>query len=229
MSERIGGALLLIGFAALTFSLLLGTVWVVGTDDELYYALQTRAGVLDTSGVDAATLRTLDQALSNCLKGDSAALELEVVVFGELRSAFNAKEKSHMGDCLRLFALLKRALIVSAAVALIGIAAGCALRPTARGARFASRIAPIVVLAPLALFALWAVANFNAAFNAFHGVLFTNDDWLLDPRTDLLIRLCPASMFQNMGMRIGVATLSLSLLTPLATEILVRFRERNTA
>ena len=66
----------------------------------------------------------------------------------------------------------------------------------------AQYIAPAAVYVPLGVFALWAAMDFDAAFVFFHEMLFTNDLWLLNPATDLLIRICPSSMFMAMGGRI---------------------------
>ena len=69
--------------------------------------------------------------------------------------------------------------------------------------------------------------DFDSAFNFFHEMLFTNDLWLLDPRTDLLIRICPQSMFMNMGLRIGLMSLAWVLAVPaLATLITAMKKER---
>lgn len=65
-------------------------------------------------------------------------------------------------------------------------------------------IGSLMIAVPLAIFGIWAVIDFNSAFNLFHRMLFTNDLWLLNPETDLLIRICPSSMFANMGLRIGL-------------------------
>ena len=60
-------------------------------------------------------------------------------------------------------------------------------------------LAPLALLVPLGAFAIWAAADFSGAFTFFHHLLFTNDLWLLDPQTDLLIRICPSSMFATDG------------------------------
>ena len=59
------------------------------------------------------------------------------------------------------------------------------------------------LLIPLGAFALWAATDFDSAFTFFHHLLFTNDLWLLNPETDLLIRICPQEMFMQMGIRIA--------------------------
>ena len=49
----------------------------------------------------------------------------------------------------------------------------------------------------------WGIADFDSLFTAFHRLLFSNDLWLLDPKTDLLIRICPESMFAEMAGIVG--------------------------
>lgn len=44
-------------------------------------------------------------------------------------------------------------------------------------------------------FGTWAALDFNSVFVVFHKVLFTNDLWLLDPSTDLMIQLMPLPLF----------------------------------
>lgn len=46
----------------------------------------------------------------------------------------------------------------------------------------------------LALF-IWGAADFESLFLAFHYVSFTNDLWILDPETDLLIQMMPYPFF----------------------------------
>ena len=77
-----------------------------------------------------------------------------------------------------------------------------------------AKIEPLILLIPLGAFALWAIVDFDSAFTFFHRLLFTNDLWLLDPRTDLLIRICPESMFMAMGLRVGLWSLAALIAVP---------------
>ena len=45
------------------------------------------------------------------------------------------------------------------------------------------------------LLALICALDFNRAFIAFHHLFFTIDLWLLEPATDLMIRLLPETFF----------------------------------
>ena len=55
--------------------------------------------------------------------------------------------------------------------------------------------------------------NFSSAFQKFHELLFTNDLWLLDPDTDLLILIVPEEFFMDTAVRIVLVFLFLLLLT----------------
>ena len=52
-----------------------------------------------------------------------------------------------------------------------------------------------------AVLVLWAVADFDGLFLTFHRLAFRNDLWLLNPRTDLLIRLMPEDLFIDLGLK----------------------------
>lgn len=216
-----GSVAVTLGLAVLCFILLLTALHGVGTDAGLYYAEQTKAGVLPAAGISDADLQTLDGALANYLAGrpndlllplDSAPGEYSVLalrVDGELRPAFNEKEMTHLADCFDLFALLRkvrRRLIPWAVLLIVG---GAYLLRDRRRIRRCAALSPLILLIPLGAFAAWAIADFEGAFTFFHRVLFRNDLWLLDPRTDLLIRICPQSMFEDMGRRIALRGLAI--------------------
>ena len=50
---------------------------------------------------------------------------------------------------------------------------------------------------------------FSALFSQFHFLSFSNDLWMLDPRTDRLIQLFPLGFFFDAALRIAVQTVAL--------------------
>lgn len=227
MRKSIGFIACLLGFACLIFAGLLAAVHIVGTDARLYHELQMKAEILGYAGVSEEDLMMLDEALADCLMGNISALNVEVKVFGEQQPAFNEKELIHMEDCRRLFVMLRTVLTGTAVLGAGFLASGVYLLRDRKKIRLAAWIAPPLIVVPLGLFAAWAVTDFNAAFNFFHEILFTNDLWLLDARTDLLIRICPASMFMSMGVKIGLLGLVWAVSVPaLTAAFTVRKKER---
>lgn len=217
MKKTLGFALCLLGAALMILSGILMSVEQIGTDAELYCQLQAEALVPERYGISNGDLRLMNDGLAQCLKGDSEVLK---DLKGEIFPGFNEKELIHMEDCRRLFALARAvkgaALIGGSAMVIIGV---IALKGRDK-INLACCLSPLVLIVPLGILAVWAMMDFNSAFNFFHEMLFTNDLWLLDPRTDWLIRVCPQSMFMNMGMRIGIMSMIFALAVPLAMLII---------
>ena len=188
---RPGGLLSAAGMFFLYLAFLLAMLHIVGTDADLYERLQMKAGILPEAGISAEELRDADEALANYLRGDASALN---------GSPFNAVEIAHMRDCFDLFVLLREVATACAVLAAVCLIAGKCVR-VRRGA--------VLAAAALALFlaalAAWGILDFDSLFTAFHRLLFTNELWLLNPETDLLIRICPQSMFAAMAAMIGGA------------------------
>lgn len=218
--RTLGAIGLALGLVALTLILILTALHEVGTDDGLYYSQQMKAEILPAAGISDGDLRFLDSRLAAYLAGDDGALDapsggdtsgtsfpeiVAVEVFGKTQPAFNLKEMTHMEDCFRLFALLRkvRLRLIPWAV-LLTVGGVYLLEYDRRKIRKVAWLSPLILLIPLGAFAVWAAVDFNTAFNFFHRLLFTNDLWLLDPATDLLIRICPQSMFMTMGLRIAL-------------------------
>ena len=202
----LGAIGLALGLIALMLILALTALHAVGTDGELYYALQTEAGILPGAGLSEEELRSLDRRLSDYLKGDRAALEASPPCI--------EREMAHRADCCDLFRLLRKVrgrLVPWAVLLTVG---GAYLLNDWRRARRVAWLSPLILLIPLGGFAAWAAADFDGAFTFFHRLLFSNDLWLLDPRTDLLIRICPESMFAAMGLRVGLWSLAAMLGVP---------------
>ena len=245
MKKRILSAAKTLWWLCFALYFISGAVLEIGTNETLYYELQTRAGLPESAGISAEALEKLDVHLASCLRGredwnvEWLNLEggpLRVVVDGAEQDAFNAREIAHMEDCQRLFDLLRTLRLGFAVAAALLVLLSLILEWKEKPARAVS-VAPmwigsLILIVPLGVFALWAAIDFSSAFNFFHRLLFTNDLWLLNPETDLLIRICPSSMFESMGLRIGLRAGVILLGVPLLLTILKwisnRVRKRKT-
>ena len=54
----------------------------------------------------------------------------------------------------------------------------------------------------LILLGIWILADFTGFWTTFHQLFFTNDLWLLNPATDLMINLFPEAFFSHLVIRI---------------------------
>lgn len=211
--RTLGMGCLCLGFFFVQLALLLSAFHGVGTDGEGYYRLQMQANILPEAGISERDLIRLDAALARYLAGDKGAIyeqaesesshsaAMRATVFGEEQPAFNEKEMAHMADCFELFVLLRRTRVCMAILGAILLGLGLWFR-RGRGLVRSFAIGLGMLFLPAVLLGAWAALDFSSAFDFFHRMLFSNDLWLLDPRTDLLIRICPESMFAGLGLRI---------------------------
>lgn len=228
MKKSIIFALNTLGWLAVLLALVMGCVRAVGADPQLYHRLQTKADILAYAGISDQDLMDLDARLADYLfapmDADPAFDNRPLPVFGQSQPPFNAKELTHLADCRKLLAptadlrLLAGLIAVGVALLLCGGRRG--LRP---GPLW---LASSLILLPITFLGLWAVMDFNAAFNFFHRIFFTNDLWLLDPDTDLLIRICPSTMFAHMGLRIALQSAAALLGLPLLLSAVSALQKR---
>ena len=114
---------------------------------------------------------------------------------------FQEHEAAHMADCRDLIRLDLLLCFGSGTAALLLAAAGL-FRPETRADCLRGMLRGLGGFAVLgACFGIWALADFNGLFVTFHRVAFRNDGWLLNPKTDLLIRLMPTAFFIRLGIR----------------------------
>ena len=119
---------------------------------------------------------------------------------GQAAPCFRDYEAAHMADCRALISLDRTVMILAGALALV-LTAAALLRGNRercfRGILTGLRIMGGVLAALL----IWALADFDGLFVTFHRVAFPNGGWLLNPETDLLIRLMPLNFFISLGIR----------------------------
>jgi len=126
-------------------------------------------------------------------------------------TCFQPHEAAHMADCrglIRTAGILRWVLF---AAALVFFAAGIFLREHRK--KFLTGIV-MGFAAAAAVFGavlLWGLINFDGLFITFHKAVFNNDGWLLNPETDMLIRLMPTPFFVSMGIRVLLAVAAAAL------------------
>ena len=145
------------------------------------------------------------------LKGDREDLVIETVVNGEEREFFNEKEKRHMVDVQNLFL---GAIKLREGAALLALLCGAYLLLKEEGLVLCRMLQWGIGLFIGSMVALAALisTDFTKYFTTFHHIFFDNDDWLLNPKTDLLINIVPEGFFRDTAFMIAVLFLGVCLL-----------------
>ena len=137
---------------------------------------------------------------------------------------FNQREMTHLSDIRGLFRMFDRAWLLL--LLIVPLAFFLARRPDPKG--FWMGLGLTAVL--LAALAMYIALDFESAFILMHRLLFTNDLWLLNPYTDLLICLMPEEMFIYLAKRLAWIVIPAWLLIPtLAILAYQRYVDRSEA
>jgi len=89
------------------------------------------------------------------------------------------------------------------------------------------RAGSILFFAVIASIGFFAFLDFNRAFTIFHELLFTNDLWLLNPETDIMIQMLPLDFFMGIGLKIAIIYIVYLILSFVITSVLIRKRFNN--
>lgn len=211
--------------------ILLITAFEIGaySDYGWYERAYEKYDVLDDLEMKMSDVMHVTEEMMAYLRGNRADLVVDTIVEGEEREFFNDREKAHMVDVQNLFIgglwIRRIALLIFVLAVLTMIKMKVDWK----------RLLPKSFLIGLGVFVgitagagLLFMSDFNKYFTMFHEIFFTNDLWLLDPRTDLLIRMLPEGFFMDMVIRIGLIFLSLLLVGVVISIVaLYRFKNKN--
>lgn len=181
--------------------------------------------VLDDLEMEMSDAMQVTKEMMSYLRGNRADLVVETKVDGEEREFFNDREKAHMVDVKNLFIggmWLRRGAILILAISFLVLIKTKADWKRLLPKSFLITIGSFVgiTLAAGVLF----MTDFHRYFMIFHEIFFTNDLWLLDPDTDLLIRMLPEGFFLDMVKRIGLIFLILMVIVLVISVVILKLR-----
>ena len=169
--------------------------WVAG-DGGLLAAEMLRAAPPETSGLPEGEYPGVGTMTAEYLTGKREAFQYTV----QGTEVFREHEAAHMADCRDLIRLDTMVCIACGIAALLLTACGLRRRDGRRDFLRGTVYGMLGIAGIVLILGIWAAVNFNGLFVTFHKVAFRNDGWLLNPRTDLLIRLMPVSFFVRLGL-----------------------------
>ena len=156
-----------------------------------YESLNTAASI----GMSKDDLNKTTDVLLSYIKDYDKTLDINVNINGENRQVFNEREKAHMIDVRDLYQnaiKVRNFSLLIYAFSLVILIMNKGLNELYRG--FKKALGIFVFM--FGLIAVFCLIDFNAFWTNFHHVFFpSNDLWLLDPRTDILIMMVPEKFF----------------------------------
>ena len=217
------------GFSLILICLYL-SVALPGFSPAYYMWAYDRHNIPQAVDMELNELMAVTNHMIGYMKGKEPDLAIDAVVAGGIRPFFNQREIDHMIDVKNLFQASR--VIVTASAATFALTGGflllkrrSSLKPT-KTLAYVYKWLPLCFTALLGAAAGLAVLDFNRAFTAFHLIFFSNDLWILDPRTDLLINIVPEPFFMDISVVIAVIfLLCMVLMTIYGALVLRKTRE----
>ncbi len=210
--------LIYIALSAILFSLTM-SINIVTKDKNYYYKYSKENNITEYAGVSYEKLKNMYSNLIDYIyEGDQNLINTD----------FNEREVSHMVDVHKLYNINITATyitIISLTAYIVYLSfAYKKKRSIYRELKFIRKSFLIILLAIIILSIIISI-DFDSAFIKFHHLFFNNDLWLLDPRTDIMIRMLPQDFFMNMAIRIGIYFVRFLALIYIVLTILIKYNK----
>ena len=183
--------------------------------DRSFYAEQyERYRQAEGIGMTQEDLMRATDTLLLHMEGKREDMVVVAMVNGVEREVFNEQETVHMQDVNRLilgFSTFRYITFGVAGAALLSFFFVCREGRLLRICRILLA-AGVCLIAVFGVLGLWAALDFSTFWTSFHKLLFTNDLWLMDPNTSIMIQMFPAQFFSNFIMTfLGRAAICIGL------------------
>lgn len=202
------------------------TYWTPGYYEKEY----EKYHVLDDVHMEMDDLLDVTEEMMAYLRGRRDDLHVPTIVDGQPREFFNEREIAHMEDVRGLF--LGAIAIRRACLAVLALSLGLLVVLKADVKRLLPKticVGTVLFFAVLAVLAGIISTDFTKYFIVFHKIFFSNDLWMLDPSTDLLINIVPEPFFVDTATRIGITFgISVAAVFLLCAVLILHSRRRGT-
>ena len=158
-----------------------------------------------TTGLDRAQLAQVATGLVHYFQAPPGPFNQQVTVAGQPRPLFNQKEVDHMVDVQALVQAFFRIQIIAAVIVLARVVLALAGERSAHWLGRDMLLSAALAVGVVLVVGVAAAVDFDRLWTAFHHVAFRNDFWLLDPRTDYLIKLFPEPFWFTATFRLATA------------------------
>ncbi len=203
MIKRVNAGYLLLGII-LSIVLLLTAVEVVTFNENHYREMFDKYNIPKETGLEKEELIEIINDVLLYFKDDRQLLNTTRKVNGEIIPAFGERAILHMIDVKELFVSGKRLRNGGIIIALL-LTAVLLKKDRFWKEKLSKTLISVAVVNVLLMLMLYILMrlDFYRYFTYFHLIFFTNDLWLLDPNTELLIKMLPEDFFNDTAVKIA--------------------------
>lgn len=178
-------------------------------------------GAVATTGIAREDLLRGMGELRRYFNSGDEAVTIRVNVQGREQALFSPKEALHLKDVKSRLNLQNRVQEFSVLFVITYVAAVVLWSREISTRRLAINtvIGCLLTIAIIAFAGVLGASGFNGAWTSFHELIFSNDFWLLNPRTDRLIQIFPTEFWQNIVFFIGLLSAAESALVLLVAGL----------
>lgn len=219
--------LLGISMPLLIFSIIFFSIAFCAGDEDWARVEYEKLDLESLAGMDTEDICLAFRCMVDFMKGKRDDMALTVEYRGEETEMFNERETAHMRDVRGLYRSAEVFGIISAVIAAAGIALSFVIERKAALARlkkyYLTAFLCVFILA--AAVGIWAAADFDSLWRAFHYVFLDIESSTFDLAESRMIRICPSELFCDMVKRITV--IALSALTILGAVLIIADSSRS--
>lgn len=216
-----GGLLLAVSLAISALAALLEGM---GTSQPLMLWLMRRDAPAASTGLPEADYEPVTRMITRYLAGAEEIFQYARAEDGT--PCFQAHEQRHMADVRGLFVLCRQVLLIAFTLSALLLAALSLCHASRRAVGGGLIVGSGLLLMLAGALIAWGAADFGSLFALFHRLSFDNGLWVLNPATDLLIRLMPTAFFVHYALLLGV-TMAAALLALLVIGIAMVKKRNN--
>lgn len=174
--------------------------------DTNYFTMQLESNnVMENTKMEKEELITVMDEVFDYLKGDRDNFNIYGVVGSKYQEVFNEREKLHMTDVQILF--IKGFFIRNILFLVVLLSSIYLFIVDKRKLLISFIFGALFFTILIGLSSIIIYQDFNKYFTIFHKIFFSNDLWLLNPNTDILINIVPLNYFIDVAKNILIKTI----------------------
>lgn len=199
---------------------LLAVTWMMAGLKPFYTYQFDRNGIANITGIQERDIPVVIEALSEYVVGKRDSMQVTLVIKGLKEPIYGQRELDHMVDVRHIFDALR--YFVLGYLGLIVLFFTLERKRLIQRLHQFARYGLYGTLLIVSVLGILVMLDFTKYFYAFHEIFFTNDLWLLDPSTDILIQMLPEVFFRDIAVAILVLSLALQWLIKIISSQLLR-------